>query len=503
VITYACCWIVGTLGLVHQEATEISVGDVARIEVRVDDVNHFVGEVFEVSLHFGLRESFLRDHILQTFHNELDVAVQLDVPWWAEVEGATLLGEVDPEVGSSFVLNGRLARRERSERPVHDGFVEFQIERRMRAERAGNLAFARAALTFEYATRFRETFLDGRVPLDKTSARLTSEPLAIRIRELPVLGRPAEFSGAVGKFSIRGEASTNTVRVGEPLEWTITIEGRGNLNSFEAQQLEKQLADFHVLGRIEKRLAGKREFVYELVPLRELEAVPSIDFAFFDPDLERYRTVRTESIALTVQPKGDGVELPRQVPVKAASVSEGPARDGSPADSPVERTDIGALKTLAAPSLSITDERLSSTQLIGVLSAPWLLWLAASVWLSRRARRKEDLDGCRARAAAAAFQEQTAARSVSLREAYAEFVAARLRCSGAAVVAPGLAQRLVKAGVPTELAEQSATALGELLDERFGGRAGSIDPSRTATPDSVRALVERLEEVFARLEAST
>jgi hypothetical protein len=301
----------------------------------------------------------------------------------------------------------------------------------------------------------------------------------------------------VGSFVVHGEASTTSVAVGEALVWKIIIEGSGNLHSFAPPKLERQLNGFHSRGRIENLHADRREFVYELVPLHELDGLPAIAFSFFDPVRERYETVRTAPIALTVGPGSGAVVLPQpqalpvEVEKKPASVPE------KLPEAPVERADIGPLKALAAPSQALNRERLSSTQLMGFLSAPWILWLGSSVWRRRQQRRRISLAERRARGAAAAFRAQVAGGSTPLCAAYAEFIGARLHCPSATVIGPGLVERLRHADVPLELASECAAALGKLVDERFGGRADATGVERIA------GLVDRLEALFAQPEATS
>ena len=45
------------------------------------------------------------------------------------------------------------------------------------------------------------------------------------IKPVPVEGRPAEFLGGVGRFSVSAEASPKTVRVGQELEFRINVTG--------------------------------------------------------------------------------------------------------------------------------------------------------------------------------------------------------------------------------------------------------------------------------------
>ncbi len=94
----------------------------------------------------------------------------------------------------------------------------------------------------------------------------------------------------------------------------------------------------------------------------------------------------------------------------------------------------------------------------------------------------------RARNAATAFR---AAAGSGLANALAEYLAARLHCPAAAVIAPDLRERLVTATVPDELATRAATLLESLVAARYGGNAPSAEDAQSAA-----ALVDELEAVL-------
>jgi hypothetical protein len=130
-----------------------------------------------------------------------------------------------------------------------------------------------------------------------------------------------------------------------------------------------------------------------------------------------------------------------------------------------------------------------------VLLAPWVLAIGLFFWLRVRERLLSDPDGVRARRAAAVFRAGTRKPGADPAEAFTGYLAARLRCSAAAVIAPDLQDRLALAGVPAGPAACAAALLEDLVKVRYGG---------DALPDamaSARALVNRLEVLFRALEA--
>lgn len=476
--------------LVSQAGEPDKLSRQVRIELQVDEQEPWVGEVVDVHVRVSLERNFLRDQLVQSFRKKLGVPVQIRIPWYPELDGARAIEVGEPRGDASIVVNGALSRAVRID-PVAQGLVTFEITRSFLVERAGRLSLAPASLSFDYAERFEDSFLDGRVPIDPQKAVLESTSLVLNTRELPSVGRPKGFGGAVGSFNVRGTLATTTGVVGEPLSWTFTIEGGGNLAFFKAPVIDTQLAEFHVRGRIDRQAEGVRELVHELVPLRVVDELPAVAFTFFDPERGEYRSVRTIPIPLDIQPSADGVDLvappKRVVETEVEVVTEltaEPARG------------LGDLMAAGRVSLIVHKERISRASMAGVLIAPWILCALGVLYVRLRERGREDEATVRARQAMQALRKQLAGGDTALSEAFAEYLGAKLNCSAAAIVAADLQQRLEATGVDAALAEEVARVLLALVNEHFGR-----EQAQTGT-GVVFTLVERLESAFANEEVN-
>ena len=69
------------------------------------------------------------------------------------------------------------------------------------------------------------------------SRRLQSNALKIKVSPLPEEGKPANFSGAVGKFSLSVNFPTRTVNAGETAQGEVIISGKGNFKLFDMPKL--------------------------------------------------------------------------------------------------------------------------------------------------------------------------------------------------------------------------------------------------------------------------
>lgn len=133
------------------------------------------------------------------------------------------------------------------------------------------------------------------------TVELISDPVHIDVRPLPS-GAPAAFNGAVGRFDMRATLDRADIEVGEPIEVEVTISGSGNLATLEAPPFRPpgifERYEPDVVANIQRdgqRVAGSKIFTYILVPRSNGEfTLPPVEFAYYDPNENRYKTRRAE-----------------------------------------------------------------------------------------------------------------------------------------------------------------------------------------------------------------
>jgi hypothetical protein len=265
-----------------------------------------LGEPFVVYLRFGFERETLRTGLVQLFPRPLDVPVQVFAPALEAMEGIRFLAPSTPESGASFVLNEDVARARPLGEEERAGrtYAVFELERSVAATQPGELVLAAPLLGFAHATRFREDFVSGSVPLDRADAVVRGRELRLTILPPPEEGRPADFSGAVGRFTIRAEAEPRELDQGQSLRLTLAITGQGDLSRCSPPDLAG-LDGLHLQGSLVERSATQLEVVYDLAPQASASAVPPIRFSFFDTTPPAgYRTIETDPIAIVVRPRG-------------------------------------------------------------------------------------------------------------------------------------------------------------------------------------------------------
>jgi hypothetical protein len=148
---------------------------------------------------------------------------------------------------------------------------------------------------------------------------LDSDPVRLNFRPLPPEGRLPGFAGAVGDYVTElPRLSTNVVRVGEPVQLTVAVKGRGNLGRLSMPPAPR-LADWQIFESKREQLPpqvvqsrGFVNFTYTLVPLHDgVERTPELPFSFFHPDREEYVSENVRPVPVKVLPGEKPADLAR------------------------------------------------------------------------------------------------------------------------------------------------------------------------------------------------
>lgn len=145
--------------------------------------------------------------------------------------------------------------------------------------------------------------------VQNVNLNLSSKALSIHAKALPTAGRPADFSGLVGHFTIASKLSRNELKANDATNLSITLTGKGNLQHAEAPQLsfpsDIEAQEPSVTDRLstpEKAgVSGSRIFEYVLIP-REAGTyeLPQATFCYFDPQTHKYVSIHTSGYQLNV-----------------------------------------------------------------------------------------------------------------------------------------------------------------------------------------------------------
>jgi hypothetical protein len=140
---------------------------------------------------------------------------------------------------------------------------------------------------------------------------------SIDVRALPTVDQPASFSGAIGHFDVSASVSSTHAHVSEPVTLRIAVSGDGDLDRVDLAGVATSDAwkAYPPKSTVEPAAKGKRArkiFEQVIVPLHNGDlSIPSVAFATFDPDSNRYVTRDTAPLSVVVDGVAMAIDPPR------------------------------------------------------------------------------------------------------------------------------------------------------------------------------------------------
>jgi hypothetical protein len=135
--------------------------------------------------------------------------------------------------------------------------------------------------------------------------RVSSDSVRVVVRPLPQPA-PSSFNGAVGTFTLDATLAPARVGVGEGAMLTVEVDGRGNVRALPEPRIAavdglelyapSQESNMDVQDHV---VAGRKRFRWMVVPERPgTYTIPSIEYAYFDPELQTYVTLVSPPLEL-------------------------------------------------------------------------------------------------------------------------------------------------------------------------------------------------------------
>lgn len=230
---------------------------------------------------------------------------------------------------------------------------------------------------------FEDSFFSGSdFFAQRLEKRLSAPPLHIEVKPLPEEGKPVDFSGLVGNFTIKSSLDKRTVKQSEPIIMTIVVEGDGNIETLEKPQLA-DLPKFKVrdsgastqLLPSKNVVRGRKTFEVILIPQEAGDfTIPPVSFNFFNPSTRRYIEQKTGQFNVKVEPG----------PVGPSITTMYPQREEAKKGLKIESRDIYFIKETFAPK-SLFETEVFLTRILGGLA-----FLGTVVWLALFAMRRRE-----------------------------------------------------------------------------------------------------------------
>ncbi len=157
---------------------------------------------------------------------------------------------------------------------------------------------------------FNDDFFGKQVEKD-----IQSRPITVNVLPLPEEGKPADFSGAVGRFNMTAKISKDSVKANEAVTLTVRISGTGNIKMLPEPKLavppdferyEPKITE--KINRTATGVHGYKTFEYVLIPRFPGEQkIAPISFSYFNPARKIYQTVHSPEFEVHVKPGAESV----------------------------------------------------------------------------------------------------------------------------------------------------------------------------------------------------
>lgn len=135
-----------------------------------------------------------------------------------------------------------------------------------------------------------------------------SKPVIIHVKPLPENGKPAGYTGAVGRFTLETTIDKTELKANEALNYTVKVSGSGNIKllkdlgaNFPAdfEKYDPKLTD--TILENQGGVYGNRSYNYLLIPRHQGNfKIDPVQFSFFNPATHKYVLLSGKSFQIKV-----------------------------------------------------------------------------------------------------------------------------------------------------------------------------------------------------------
>ncbi len=139
-----------------------------------------------------------------------------------------------------------------------------------------------------------------------------SKSKTIKVKPLPA-GKPDNFGGAVGNFTVSMSADKSSVKLDDPLTIKVVVSGTGNFQLFSTPKLDLptefeqyEPKSTENLTANDNGISGSKTFSTVVIARQPGEfTIKPVEFSFFDPVSKTYKTVKSKEITVSVSGERD------------------------------------------------------------------------------------------------------------------------------------------------------------------------------------------------------
>ncbi len=194
-------------------------------------------------------------------------------------------------------------------------------------QKSGKLVIEPLSLDIDVQLPTNRRDMFGRVVVANDNKRVSAGAKTIAVRALPEAGKPADFSGAVGKFDFKVTPSKTNLKNGESLDLLVTVTGSGNMKLFNLPKpVVPNSLEMYDPVHTEKvnttlsGMSGKIADSYTIIPqFKGNYPIKPMQFSYFDLGSGKYKTITSPEIMVNVL---DGPSVNDQVATTQSETSK-------------------------------------------------------------------------------------------------------------------------------------------------------------------------------------
>jgi hypothetical protein len=175
-------------------------------------------------------------------------------------------------------------------------------------QKSGKLLIEPLSLDIDVQLPTNRRDMFGRVQVVNDNKRVSAGAKTISVKPLPEAGKPADFSGAVGKFDFRVTPSKTNLKNGESLDLLVSVTGNGNMKLFNLPKpvVPNSLEMYDPVHNEKVNttlsgMSGKISDSYTIIPqFKGNYPIKSMQFSYFDLGSGTYKTISSPEIMINV-----------------------------------------------------------------------------------------------------------------------------------------------------------------------------------------------------------
>jgi hypothetical protein len=175
-------------------------------------------------------------------------------------------------------------------------------------QKSGKLVIEPLSLDVDVQLPSNRRNIFGQVLLVEDHKRVSAGAKTINVKALPESGKPADFSGAVGRFAFKVTPSKTNLKSGESLDLEVSVSGTGNLKLFTlpkpivptALEMYDPVHNEQVSTPL-SGMTGKISDKYAIIPqYKGKYPIKPMVFTYFDLGSRSYKTITSPEIMVNV-----------------------------------------------------------------------------------------------------------------------------------------------------------------------------------------------------------